>query len=63
MQTVRQAVEASELISASTSIPCSPSSSLPFHALPPDVQARPHCRVDRILGHDRDDLHLGLCDR
>jgi hypothetical protein len=33
----------------------------PFHALSSDVQAGPHCRNDRIPGHDHHDLYLGLC--
>lgn len=41
----------------------SPPISPPFHALSSDVQARPHCRHDRIPGYDHHDLHLGLCDR
>jgi hypothetical protein len=56
-ETVQEAVETSKLASALTSIPCSTSPSLPL-----DVQARPCCRVNRILGYGHHDLHLSLCD-
>ena len=68
MKTVPQAVETSKLTCVLTSYSIVHHPSLPHpiftsYALSSDVQARPHCRDDRIPGYDHHDLHLGLCDR
>ena len=62
--TVPQAVETSTLACVLTSHSVVHHSSHTLSSpLPPDVQACPRCRDDRIPGYDHYDLHLGLCDR